>query len=165
MLFRSSGYTAKVAGTETGVTEPQATFSPCFGAPFMALPPSTYARLLGEKIQKHNVAVWLINTGWSGGPYGKGQRIKLALTRTMVSAVLSGKLSDVEARREPTFGLQVPVTVPEVPSELLNPRNTWKAQNDYDLKARELANMFETNFRENASDAPASIRNAGPVAN
>lgn len=160
-----AGYTAKVAGTETGVTEPQATFSPCFGAPFMALPPSTYARLLGEKIQKHNVAVWLINTGWSGGPYGQGQRIELALTRTMVRAVLSGRLSDVETRREPTFGLQVPVTVPEVPSELLNPRNTWKAQNDYDLKARELANMFETNFRENASDAPASIRNAGPVAN
>jgi phosphoenolpyruvate carboxykinase (ATP) len=159
-----AGYTAKVAGTEAGVKEPQATFSPCFGAPFMALPPSIYAQLLGEKIQKHNVVVWLINTGWSGGPYGEGQRMKLALTRAMVRAVLSGKLSDMETQPDPTFGVQVPVAVPDVPTEVLDPRKTWKSQAAYDRKARELANMFGANFDENASDAPAEIRNAGPVA-
>jgi phosphoenolpyruvate carboxykinase (ATP) len=157
-----AGYTAKVAGTEAGVTEPQATFSPCFGAPFMALPPSTYAQLLGEKIAKHNVAVWLINTGWSGGSYGDGQRIKLGLTRAMVKAVLSGKLSEVATQPDPTFGVHIPVAVPEVPSELLDPRKTWKVPAAYDQKARELANMFEANFRENAGDASAEIRNAGP---
>jgi len=159
-----AGYTAKVAGTEAGVTEPQATFSPCFGAPFMALPPSTYAQLLGDKIQKHNVAVWLINTGWSGGPYGEGQRMKLALTRAMVRAVLSGQLSDTQTQPDPTFGVHIPVAVPDVPTEVLDPRKTWKVQAAYDRKARELANMFQVNFDENASDAPAEIRNAGPVA-
>jgi phosphoenolpyruvate carboxykinase (ATP) len=159
-----AGYTAKVAGTEAGVAEPQATFSPCFGAPFMALPPSTYARLLGEKIQKHNVAVWLINTGWSGGPYGEGQRIKLALTRAMVRAVLSGKLRDVETRPDPTFGFHIPVAVPDVPSELLDPRETWKDPIAYDRKARQLSKMFQANFDENASDAPAHIKSAGPNA-
>ena len=159
-----AGYTAKVAGTEAGVNEPQATFSPCFGAPFMALPPSTYAQLLGEKIKKHNVAVWLVNTGWSGGPYGEGQRIKLALTRAMVRAVLSGQLSDVQTQPDPTFGVHIPVAVPDVPIEVLDPRKTWKSQGAYDRKARELAGMFAANFEENAGDAPAQISEAGPIA-
>ena len=114
-----SGYTAKVAGTEAGVTEPQATFSPCFGAPFMARQPVGIAQLLGARIQAHNVAVWLINTGWIGGPYGEGQRIKLALTRAMVKAVLSGKLSDTETRIDSIFGLHIPVAIPDVPSEII----------------------------------------------
>lgn len=160
-----SGYTAKVAGTEAGVTEPQATFSPCFGAPFMARQPSRYAQLLGARIQAHNVAVWLINTGWIGGPYGEGQRIKLALTRAMVKAVLSGKLSDTETRIDSIFGLHIPVAIPDVPSEILNPRDTWREPAAYELKARELAKMFETNFAENAADAPKEIKNAGPLAN
>ncbi len=123
-----AGYTAKVAGTEAGVTEPQATFSPCFGAPFMALPPSTYAQLLGEKIEQHNVSIWLINTGWNGGPYGDGQRMKLALTRSMVKATLSGSLNDVKTTRDPVFGVHVPVEVPGVPAEVLDPRKPGKIQ-------------------------------------
>jgi len=158
-----SGYTAKIAGTEAGITEPQATFSPCFGAPFMALPPRIYAQLLGEKIEKHNVAVWLINTGWSGGPYGEGARIKLALTRAMIKAVLSGKLSDAETQPDPIFGVHIPVVVPGVPTEILDPRKTWKDSVAYDRKARELAKMFEVNFTENANDTPIQIRNAGPI--
>jgi len=160
-----AGYTAKVAGTEAGVTEPQATFSPCFGAPFMALPPSTYAQLLGDKIEQHNVSVWLINTGWSGGAYGDGQRMKLALTRNMVKATLSGSLNDVKTTRDPVFGVHVPVEVPGVPAEVLDPRETWKDPAAYDAKARELARMFAANFDENAADAPASIRKAGPEVN
>ncbi len=159
-----AGYTAKVAGTEAGVKEPQATFSPCFGAPFMALPPSTYAHLLGEKIKEHNVAVWLVNTGWSGGPYGEGQRMKLALTRAMVRAVLSGQLGDVQTQPDPAFGVHIPVAVPDVPVEVLDPRKTWKSQGAYDRKARELAGMFAANFEENAGDAPAQISEAGPIA-
>jgi phosphoenolpyruvate carboxykinase (ATP) len=159
-----AGYTAKVAGTEAGVTEPQATFSPCFGAPFMALPPSRYAHLLGSRIESHHVAVWLINTGWIGGPYGEGERIKLALTRAMVRAVLSGKLNDAETQLDPIFGLHIPVTVPDVPAEILNPRNTWKDPAAYDRKARELAKMFEKNFDENAADASKEIKSAGPLA-
>jgi phosphoenolpyruvate carboxykinase (ATP) len=157
-----SGYTAKVAGTEAGITEPQATFSPCFGAPFMALPPSTYAQLLGDKIAKHKVAVWLINTGWSGGAYGLGQRIKLSLTRAMVRAVLFGALTGVETRPDPIFGVLVPVAVPDVPADLLDPRRTWRNPAAYDQKAGALAEMFQANFDENASDTSAEIRNAGP---
>jgi len=162
MYYFISGYTAKVAGTEAGVTEPEATFSACFGAPFMALPPLTYAQLLGEKIAKHNVAVWLINTGWSGGPYGTGQRIKLSSTRAMVKAVLSGALKNVAMTTDPIFGIGVPVSCPGVPSEILAPRKTWKDPAAYDKKARELAGMFERNFKENASDAPVEVREAGP---
>lgn len=158
-----SGYTAKVAGTETGVTEPQATFSACFGAPFMALPPSTYAHLLGKKIEKYNVAVWLVNTGWSGGPYGEGQRMKLGLTRALVTAVLSGELRDVATRSEPAFGFRIPVSVPGVPADVLDPRKTWKDGAAYDQKACELAKMFAANFTENVSDATAQIRKAGPA--
>jgi phosphoenolpyruvate carboxykinase (ATP) len=158
-----SGYTAKVAGTETGVTEPQATFSPCFGAPFMALPPLVYAQLLGEKIAQHKVDVWLINTGWSGGPYGKGQRMKLALTRAIVKAVLSGDLKNVATKPDPIFGLHIPVSCPDVPAEVLEPRTTWKDAAAYDEKARELAAMFDKNFQENAADAPDEVRKAGPI--
>jgi phosphoenolpyruvate carboxykinase (ATP) len=130
----------------------------------MALPPSRYAHLLGSRIESHHVAVWLINTGWIGGPYGEGQRIKLALTRAMVRAVLSGKLNDAETQLDPIFGLHIPVTVPDVPAEILNPRNTWKDPAAYDRKARELAKMFEKNFDENAADASKEIKSAGPLA-
>ena len=157
-----SGYTAKVAGTERGVTEPSATFSACFGAPFMALPPSTYATLLGEKIAKHQVQTWLINTGWSGGAYGQGQRMKLSLTRAMISAILSDNLSGVETRNDTHFGLAVPVACPNVPSEILDPRRTWPDAAAYDRKAAELAGMFVRNFQENAADARSEIAAAGP---
>ena len=163
MYYFLSGYTAKVAGTEAGVTEPEATVSACFGAPFMALPPLTYAQLLGERIAKHNVAVWLVNTGWSGGPYGTGQRIKLSATRAMVKAVLSGAMKDVPLNPDPIFGIGVPVSCPGVPPEILAPRKTWKDPAAYDKKARELAGMFESNFRENAGDAPDEVRDAGPT--
>jgi phosphoenolpyruvate carboxykinase (ATP) len=162
MYYFLSGYTAKVAGTEAGVTEPEATFSACFGAPFMALPPLTYAQLLGERIAKHHVAVWLVNTGWSGGPYGTGQRIKLSSTRAMVKAVLSGAMKDAPMNTDPIFGLGVPVSCPGVASEILEPRKTWKDAAAYDKKALELAGMFERNFEENASDAPVEVREAGP---
>ena len=159
-----AGYTAKVAGTEAGIKEPQATFSPCFGAPFMALPPTVYAKLLGDKIAQHKVDVWLVNTGWSGGAYGQGERIKLAYTRAMVKAVLSGALKDVPTQADPIFGMAVPLSCPGVPGEMLNPRNTWKDKAAYDSKARELAAMFEKNFAENASDASPEIKAAGPKA-
>jgi phosphoenolpyruvate carboxykinase (ATP) len=155
-----AGYTAKVAGTEAGIKEPQATFSPCFGAPFMPLPPAVYADLLGEKIARHNVDVWLINTGWSGGSYGQGQRIKLGFTRAMVKAVLSGGLKDVATRTDPIFGIAVPVSCPGVPDEIMDPRSTWKDKAAYERKARELAVMFEKNFAENASDASAGVKKA-----
>ena len=142
------GYTAKVAGTERGITEPQATFSPCFGGPFMALPPSVYAKLLGEKIKKHNVDVWLINTGWSGGPYGVGSRMKLPLTRAMVKAVLNGSLKNIETKKDPIFGVGIPVSCPGIPKEILEPKNTWKDPAAYDKKAKELMEMFEKSFKE-----------------
>ena len=157
-----AGYTAKVAGTEAGIKEPQATFSPCFGAPFMALPPTVYAKLLGDKIAKHKVDVWLINTGWSGGSYGQGQRIKLGFTRAMVKAVLSGALKNAATKPDPMFGFTVPLSCPGVPDEIMDPRNTWKDKAAYDRKARELAVLFEKNFAENASDASAEIKAAGP---
>lgn len=143
-----SGYTAKVAGTERGITEPVATFSPCFGGPFMALHPAVYAKLLGEKIKKHSVDVWLINTGWSGGPYGVGSRIKIPHTRAMVKAVLNGSLKNIETKKDPIFGVLIPVSCPGIPPEILEPRNTWKDKDAYDKKAKELLSMFEKNFKE-----------------
>ena len=142
------GYTAKVAGTEAGIKEPQATFSPCFGAPFMPLPVKSYAELLGEKIKKHNVDVWLINTGWSGGPYGVGNRMKLSLTRAMVKAALNGTLKKIETRKDPIFGVSIPISCPDVPSEILDPRNTWKDKDAYDKKAKELQSMFDKQMQE-----------------
>jgi phosphoenolpyruvate carboxykinase (ATP) len=157
-----AGYTAKVAGTEAGVKEPRATFSPCFGAPFMALPPLTYAELLGRKIAQHDTAVWLINTGWSGGPYGEGHRIELGVTRRLVKAILNDELADVPRRPDPVFGFAVPASVPGVPARLLDPRSTWKDASSYDRKARELAALFATHFVETAPAAPDEVRAAGP---
>jgi phosphoenolpyruvate carboxykinase (ATP) len=157
-----SGYTAKVAGTERGITEPQATFSTCFGAPFMALPPAVYANLLGERIAQHRVQVWLVNTGWSGGPYGTGQRIKLAYTRAMVRAALNGTLERVAMRADPVFGVQVPQTCPGVPSAVLQPRSTWSDPRMYDAQAHKLAGMFAANFAPFVHDVLEEVRLAGP---
>ncbi len=157
-----SGYTAKVAGTEKGVTEPKATFSTCFGAPFMVHHPSVYARLLGEKIHKHEVKCWLVNTGWTGGPYGIGKRIQIKYTRAMLTAALEGKLDNVEYEKEPYFNLMIPKECPGVPSEILNPKNTWSDKNAYDEGAKRLANMFIENFKEYESSADENVKNAGP---
>jgi phosphoenolpyruvate carboxykinase (ATP) len=143
-----SGYTAKVAGTEAGVTEPQATLSTCFGAPFLPLRPKVYAELLREKIAQHGARVWLVNTGWTGGPYGVGYRMKLAHTRAMINAAFSGELDNVEYVKDPIFGLEIPKTCPAVPDEVLNPRDTWADKEAYDRKARELFEMFENNYKK-----------------
>jgi len=143
-----SGYTAKVAGTEAGVTEPQPTFSTCFGAPFLPLRPKVYAELLGKKIDRHEAKVWLINTGWTGGPFGTGSRMKLSYTRAMLRAALNGDLGDVEYGVQDLFGLEIPLSCPGVPSEVLNPRNTWADKAAYDAKARVLFEMFETNIKK-----------------
>ncbi|MGD2069578.1 MAG: phosphoenolpyruvate carboxykinase (ATP) [Gemmatimonadota bacterium] len=157
-----SGYTAKVAGTERGVTEPKATFSACFGAPFLPRHPSVYAEMLGEKIREHGATVWLVNTGWTGGPYGTGSRMRLGHTRAMVKAALSGELADVETEVEPVFGLRIPREVPGVPSEVLRPRVTWNDPAAYDAKAAELAGMFRENFRKYEEHVQDEIREAGP---
>jgi phosphoenolpyruvate carboxykinase (ATP) len=128
----------------------------------MALPPTVYAKLLGDKLAQHKVDVWLVNTGWSGGSYGQGHRIKLELTRAMVKAVLSGALKNVATKPDPIFGVAVPLSCPGVPDEMMNPRDTWTDKTAYDRKARELATMFEQNFAENAGDASAEIKKAGP---
>jgi phosphoenolpyruvate carboxykinase (ATP) len=157
-----SGYTAKVAGTERGVTEPQAAFSACFGAPFMPLHPAVYAELLAEKIRKHNSRVWLVNTGWTGGPYGVGNRMKLSLTRRMLTEAIAGNLDNVEYTIDPVFGLQIPSTVDGVPSEVLTPRNTWADKDAYDKKALELANMFKNNFARFEAQSSKEIVESGP---
>ncbi len=157
-----SGYTAKVAGTETGITEPQATFSACFGSPFMPLHPTEYARLLGNKMEKHEVHVWLVNTGWSGGPYGVGKRIKLKYTRAMITAAMEGKLDEVEYERHPVFGIYMPQSCPEVPAEILNPRKTWEDKAAYDKKAEALARQFIQNFEKFAENANDEIKAGGP---
>ena len=143
-----SGYTAQVAGTEIGVTEPKATFSTCFGAPFMPRHPSVYAKMLGDRIEKTGAACWLVNTGWSGGAYGVGSRMKIAYSRALVRAALSGKLKDVPVRKEPFFGLLVPESCPEVPADVLMARNTWSDKTAYDNTARDLTKRFETNFKK-----------------
>jgi len=157
-----SGYTAKVAGTERGVTEPQATFSTCFGSPFLPRHPTVYARMLGDKLAKHKAQVWLVNTGWSGGPYGVGSRMKIAYTRAMVHAALNGSLANVRAEVDPIFGLHMPVECPGVPSIVLNPRNTWTNPNAYDQKARELAGLFVKNFEQYADQAAREVKAAAP---
>ena len=157
-----SGYTAKVAGTEKGVTEPQATFSTCFGAPFMALSPSVYAGLLGEQISKHKVDVWLVNTGWSGGPYGVGSRMKIDYTRAMIRAALDGSLAKVETKIDPFFGVAVPVSCEGVPAEVLDPRSTWEDKDAYDAQAAKLAGMFAENFKTFADQVTPEILAAGP---
>jgi phosphoenolpyruvate carboxykinase (ATP) len=157
-----SGYTAKVAGTERGVTEPQATFSACFGAPFMPLHPTVYAELLAEKIRKHNANVWLVNTGWTGGMYGTGSRMKLSHTRKMLTEAIAGNLDNVEYAVEPVFGLQIPQKIDGVPESVLQPKNTWTDKTAYDKKAAELANMFKKNFEKFADQASEELLKAGP---
>jgi len=157
-----SGYTARIAGTEKGVTEPQATFSACFGAPFLALPPVVYANLLGEKIAEHEVNVWLVNTGWTGGPYGVGQRMPIQNTRAMIRAALDGSLANVPTVTEPYFGLPIPVSCPGVSAEILNPSSTWASRADYDEQARKVARMFAENFATLANNVPDAVRAAGP---
>lgn len=159
-----SGYTAKVAGTEAGVTEPQTTFSACFGAPFMPLHPTKYAEMLGEKMQEHHVNVWLINTGWSGGVYGVGERISLKYTRAMITAILNGELDSVEYITHEVFGLKMPTTCPNVPSEILSPKNTWESKELYDMKANELADAFNKNFEQFSDNANTEILSAAPKA-
>ncbi|MGZ3939956.1 MAG: phosphoenolpyruvate carboxykinase (ATP), partial [Flavisolibacter sp.] len=158
-----SGYTAKVAGTEAGVTEPKPTFSACFGAPFLPLHPGKYADMLGKKMEKHNVNVWLINTGWTGGPYGVGNRMKLHYTRAMISAALKGQLDKVETSNDPVFGFAIPKQVAGVPGEILVPRNTWSDKGSYDNKAKFLASLFVKNFEKYASGVSKEILDAAPT--
>ena len=145
MVHFLNGYTAKVAGTEAGVTEPQMTFSTCFGAPFMTLHPKVYADLLRAKIAEHGSKVWLVNTGWTGGPYGVGKRMDLKYTRAMISAALAGQLDNVRFEREPVFQLEVPTSVPGVPNEVLMPRETWADKDAYDRQANDLHAKFVAN--------------------
>jgi len=161
MYHFMSGYTSKLAGTERGITEPKATFSECFGAPFMSRHASVYAKMLGEKITKHNTKVYLINTGWSGGPYGIGKRMNIKHTRMMVTAALTGSLDMVKYRHDDVFNLDVPETCTDVPSEILNPRNTWAEKEGYDNSARKLAQMFVENFKK-FGNTTKEIRDAGP---
>lgn len=157
-----SGYTAKVAGTEVGVTEPEATFSACFGAAFMVWHPSKYAELLAEKMEKHGAAAWLVNTGWTGGPYGVGSRISLKYTRAIIDAIHNGSLNNVEYVTDPLFGLAVPTTCPNVPDKLLIPKNTWRDAAAYDQQANKLANLFVKNFESYKAGSSDAIINAGP---
>src|SRR5246500_160662 len=157
-----SGYTAKVAGTEAGVKEPEATFSTCFGAPFMVLHPGVYADLLGKKIEQHNAMCWLVNTGWSGGPYGVGQRMKISHTRAMIRGILNGSLAQTEFEVEPTFGFSIPKACHGVPAHVLNPRNAWPDKAAFDKAAEDLRNRFAKNFEN--FDAPPEVKAAGPKA-
>ncbi|MGE5480290.1 MAG: phosphoenolpyruvate carboxykinase (ATP) [Chloroflexota bacterium] len=156
------GYTAKVAGTESGVTEPSATFSTCFGAPFMPLHPSVYAELLGKRIEEHNVKCWLVNTGWTGGAYGVGERISIKHTRALLNAALDGKLDDVEFVTEPFFNLSIPKECPGVPQEILDPRNTWADKDAYDAKARDVAAQFVEHFAPYESYVKEGVKESGP---
>jgi len=159
-----SGYTAKVAGTEAGITEPVTTFSACFGAPFLPLHPTKYAEMLGEKMTEENVNVWLVNTGWSGGSYGVGERMSLKYTRAMITAALNGELNDISYESTPIFNLSIPTSCPNVPTEVLNPRNTWADKEAYDAKAQVLANAFVKNFKQYEDKANKEILSAAPVA-
>ncbi len=161
MYYFLSGYTAKVAGTERGVTEPQATFSSCFGGVFLVWHPTKYAELLGDLIDEHKSQVWLVNTGWSGGPFGVGKRMKLGYTRAMVHAALGGALDGIKTRTDPVFGLAVPQAIPNVPTEILDPRATWSDPAAYDTQAKKLAEMFRKNF-EKFGTVATKIREAGP---
>jgi phosphoenolpyruvate carboxykinase (ATP) len=157
-----SGYTAKVAGTERGVTEPEATFSACFGAPFLPRHPGEYAKMLGELLRTHGSHVWLVNTGWSGGAYGVGSRMKLSYTRAMVRAALAGDLDEVATAADPIFGLHIPSEVPGVPAEILNPRDTWADGAAYDAAATKLATMFKANFGRFEGQVGDEVKSAGP---
>ncbi len=158
-----NGYTAKVAGTEKGVTEPVPTFSPCYGGPFLPLHPRRYAEMLGERIEQHDVAVWFINTGWTGGPFGTGTRMPIHHTRAIINAALEGNLATVPTTKDPVFGLEVPVDCPGIPTEMLDPRNTWNDKEAYDLQALKLARQFHENFGKYADDLSDDVRAAGPI--
>jgi phosphoenolpyruvate carboxykinase (ATP) len=156
-----SGYTAKLAGTEAGLgSEPVPEFSACFGKPFLPLAPRVYAEMLGKRLKEHNAACWLVNTGWSGGKFGVGKRMSIRISRALVSAALNGLLDGVEFVTEPAFGLHIPVSCPDVPAEVLNPRNAWADMAAYDRQAAELAERFEANFQQ--FDAPEAVGAAGP---
>jgi phosphoenolpyruvate carboxykinase (ATP) len=157
-----SGYTAKVAGTEVGVTEPKATFSPCFGGPFLVWHPGKYADLLAQRIQKHKASVWLVNTGWTGGAYGVGNRIKLGYTRAIIDAIYSGELSNAPTQTDPVFGLEVITECPGVPSELLLPENTWSDKAEFSRTAQKLAQLFINNFTDYADGVRKEVCDAGP---
>jgi phosphoenolpyruvate carboxykinase (ATP) len=157
-----SGYTAKVAGTEAGVTEPSATFSACFGAPFMARHPSVYAGLLAKKLTEHKVDCWLVNTGWTGGPYGVGSRMSIKVTRALLNAALDGSLASAQMEDDLNFGFRVPQQAPGVPGEVLNPRGTWKDPGAYDRQARKLARLFCENFEQFKDGTPPEVVAAGP---
>jgi phosphoenolpyruvate carboxykinase (ATP) len=162
MFYFLSGFTAKLAGTEIGVTEPQPTFSTCFGAPFLPQPPAVYAHMLGDRLERHGVTVWLVNTGWTGGPFGEGERMPIVATRAMLRAALSGELDDADYRVDELFGFEVPTAVPGVDSSLLDPRSTWRDPDAYDRKSRELARMFSDNFVQFERDAGEAVTAAGP---
>jgi phosphoenolpyruvate carboxykinase (ATP) len=159
-----SGYTAKVAGTEMGVTEPQATFSPSFGGPFLIWHPSKYAELLADKMRKHKARVWLVNTGWAGGDYGTGKRISLKNTRAIIDAIHSGALAKAKTARDPVFGFDIVVECSGVPAEILQPRETWADKSASDATAKRLAALFNKNFGTYASGASAEVKAAAPVA-
>ncbi len=163
MYFFLSGYTAKVAGTERGVKEPQATFSACFGEPFLPLPPSDYARMLGEKIKRHGPGVWLINTGWTAGPYGVGHRMAIPHTRTMIRAALAGTIAEAALQKDPVFGFRVPQSVPGVPGDVLNPRATWADAKAFDAQAGKLAGMFRENFKRYGDQVGDDVKAAAPA--
>lgn len=162
MYYFLSGYTAKVAGTEVGLTEPEATFSTCFGSPFLPLPPERYAELLGQKVVEHQTNVWLINTGWFGGTAADSSRVPIPFTRAMLKAALDGSLDRVPTHEDPIFGLQIPDSCPNVPRNLLNPWEAWKNREAYEQKARRLSEMFARNFQQFADKVPAGVRAAGP---
>jgi phosphoenolpyruvate carboxykinase (ATP) len=162
LFYFLSGFTAKLAGTEVGVTEPQPTFSTCFGAPFLPQPPAVYARMLGDKLDQHAATVWLVNTGWTGGSFGEGERMPIAATRALLHAVLSGELDGIGYRTDELFGFDVPTKVPGVDSKLLDPRSTWRDPSAYDRRAKELAQMFRTNFEKFAADTSPEVAAAGP---
>ena len=159
-----SGYTAKVAGTEAGITEPKTVFSACFGAPFLPLHPGRYAEMLGEKMREHNVRIWLVNTGWSGGAYGTGERMKLKFTRAMITAALRGELDQVDYKEHPVFGVSFPANCPGVPDEVLDPRSTWKDKDAYDKQAEHLARQFNDNFAKYKDGVSEEVLAAAPKA-
>jgi len=158
-----NGYTAKVAGTEMGVTEPQATFSPCFGGPFLVWHPSKYAELLADKMRKHKARVWLVNTGWAGGAYGIGKRISLKNTRAIIDAIHSNVLAKAKTARDPVFGFDIVVECPGVPAEILRPRESWADKTAYDAAAKKLATLFNKNFETYAAGASTEVKAAAPV--
>ena len=152
MKYFLLGYTAKVAGTEAGVVEPQMTFSSCFGAPFLPLAPTHYAKMLGEKMEAHNTNVWLVNTGWTGGAYGVGNRIKLSYTRALIQAVLKGGLAKLPFRKEAIFGLNIPVLCPGVPNSILDPKNNWADKTAYETTAKKLLAAFDENYQQHYAE-------------